>query len=377
MVALRRTQWRSALLQPVPQYHPAPELPHDKVRTIIFRLWHRMQAMLAASYSLCLTVLKNMAPQHRTRWSAPLQPVPQSQPAPPPELPDDLVRIIISPLPLKKLAKLAASSSLCLGVLKEWFKDVDCLRGYRPHVQCTCALSLQQLLWTSTLLRRFCRSVSLETGEPLDSTIDHHTESVIFDSGFLSFGFKDSNGVVFVRHLDRVSGAGRCAARPVSMFHCGSLVQAGMRLCWVDDDDSCSFHGLNFELRSLGGDGEPYLEVHPINWAWGKDDEMLRTLLTLLLAPEDLLALVGEGHAVPSGPPPPPVHLHLCPACTSVGDWCPPLHVGMKVRWDQPFNLFHPEPLLHTCTCWNLHTRDDASWFFSPDIRIPPCYGPR
>ena len=58
MVALRRTQWRTALLQPVPQYHPAPELPHDKVRTIIFRLWHRMQAMLAASYSLCLTVLK-------------------------------------------------------------------------------------------------------------------------------------------------------------------------------------------------------------------------------------------------------------------------------------------------------------------------------
>eukprot|EP00884_Botryococcus_braunii_P015166 jgi/Botrbrau1/23650/Bobra.55_2s0036.4 len=372
MAPQRRTRWRSALLQPVPQSQtaPPPELPHDKVRTIIFRLRLTMLAMLAASSSLYLSVLK-MAPQRRTRWrSSLLQPVPQSQPVPSPELPDDMVRIIIYPLPLTTLAKLAASSSLCLGVLKERF---------RPHVQCTCALSLQQLLWISTHLRRLCRSVSLETGEPLDGTKARYTSVVLFNSGLLNFCFGDSDGTVFVRHSEHVPGGGPCAAISVSLFHLGSLVRAGMRLCWVDYTASI-YRGLNFELTSAGCDGEPHLEVHPINWAWGVDDEMLQTLLTLLVAPEDLLALVGEGHAVPSGPPPPPVHLHLCPACTSADEWGPATDVGVKVRWDQPFNLFHPEPLLHTCTCWNLHMRDDASttsWFFSPDIRIPPCYGPR
>eukprot|EP00884_Botryococcus_braunii_P015161 jgi/Botrbrau1/23646/Bobra.55_2s0032.1 len=142
-------------------------------------------------------------------------------------------------------------------------------------------------------LRRFCRSVSVETGEPLDGTKAHHTEVVLYDSGLLSFYFGDSDGAVFVRHSDRVPGGGPCAALSVSLFHCGSLVRAGMRLCWVDYTTSI-YHGLNLELRSAGGDGEPYLEVHPVNWAWVMDDEMLQTLLTLQVPGYPYGALVQQ-----------------------------------------------------------------------------------
>eukprot|EP00884_Botryococcus_braunii_P015173 jgi/Botrbrau1/23657/Bobra.55_2s0040.1 len=372
-----RTRWKSALLQPVPQSQPVPtpQLPHDKVRTIIFSLRLTTLAILAASSSLCLGVLKRMAPQRSSRWkSTLLQPVPQSEPVPAPELPDDMVSIIIYWLPLTKLAKLAASSRLCLRVLKWRFQDVDWLRGYRPRSRCTCALSLQQLLWISTLVRRFCRGLSLETGEPLDSMKEraryHHAEVTSVRQGVLKFNVDNTSW-----NDKPVPGDGRCGVFTSSVFHCGSRVRASMRLYWKDRNTNAD-RALNFELRCVGGDGKAFLEVHPVNWAWGMDDEMLQTLFSLLLAPEDLLALVGEGHAVPSGPPPPPVHLHLCPVCTSAKAWPHAVNDGVKVRWDQPFNLFHPEPLFPTCTCWDLHTRDVSWWVSRPDIPIPPCYGP-
>lgn len=101
----------------------------------------------------------------------------------------------------------------------------------------------------------------------------------------------------------------------------------------------------------VAGQAEPYLEVRPVNWAWGRDDGMLQALLILLVSPGDVLARVMDAHDIPSAPLPPRVVLELCSGCTSADAWAPVVAAGVEVRWERPFNLFHPEPPSHTCTC--------------------------
>eukprot|EP00884_Botryococcus_braunii_P015119 jgi/Botrbrau1/23608/Bobra.55_2s0005.1 len=165
---------------------------------------------------------------------------------PAPLLPDDVLWKILFTLPLRTLGMLAAFSRLCHSVLKERLKEVDRLRDYKPRG--TSALSLLQLFWISTLVRRFCRSLSLETGEPLEVAKHFHLETFLIEPNFLRCDFIDS----YRRpHTERVAGDGRCVAYATLAFLDGSLFQGCLRLSWLDGAANRR-RGLNFELRRGG-----------------------------------------------------------------------------------------------------------------------------
>eukprot|EP00884_Botryococcus_braunii_P006937 jgi/Botrbrau1/16244/Bobra.0066s0029.1 len=188
-------------------------------------------------------------------------------------------------------------------------------------------------------------------------------------------------------HFVRVLGDGRCGATASSALCSGSLLVARMRFFWLDFTTS-RFRGVNCEVRSLGftpagqNHQNHYLKVHPINWAWGVNDETLQTLVRYVGCARGGCPGAGRGKKLGAMrptllpvPPPLPVQLHMCPACTSADVWSPATDAGVEVRWDQPFNLFHPDPLFATCTCWDLLTCDKDS-LGDQEQDIPPCYGP-
>lgn len=188
-------------------------------------------------------------------------------------LPDDVVRMIISLLPLTLVARMAATSRFCYGVLQHRRKHLECLveplRGYQPRG--TTPFSLLQLFWISTQVRRLCRGLSLKTGKPLESCSDlskfTNVDRFYVMPGFLSFQL---SLIQVYGGFEEVAGDGKCMAHNVSEFHYGSLVRACVRIHRAAPHR----HGLSF--GHLRGQSEPYLEIRPINWAWGTDDASCR-----------------------------------------------------------------------------------------------------
>lgn len=106
--------------------------------------------------------------------------------------------------------------------------------------------------------------------------------------------------------------------------------------------------------------------VHPFNFAWGVDDDMLEALVVMLASPEEDVEAGAE-----DATPLPPLIRELCPTCTSADVWALAMAAWVRVMWDEPVNLFHPEDRQHMCTCSNLLVLDTTPWFYNPERAFP------